>query len=65
MSEAIRTYRSLNYRIALVINARDELRQLRSYIVSELGSNPRDSYLKALFVSTLDEADALLRKAVL
>lgn len=55
----------LNERLALVVNAQSELRQTRSDIISELGQSANDSYLKARFVSGLDEAAANLRKALL
>lgn len=53
----------LNERLALVINAADEIRQVRSDIISELGNSPSDAYLKARFVSGLDEAVASLKRA--
>ena len=53
----------LNERLALTINAADEIRQVRSDIISELGNSPSDAYLKARFISGLDEAVSSLKRA--
>lgn len=49
---------------ALIINAQEELAELRSDIVSQLGGNATDSYLKVTFLSYIDAADFNLRQAL-
>lgn len=49
---------------AYIQNARHELAALRSDIITELGGNATDSYLKAAFLSYLDAADLNLAKAL-
>lgn len=51
--------------VAHLRNALEDVQSLRSDVISELGNNPHDLYLKCSFTAALDSIEESVKRALL